>query len=121
MNEKLYRVDQFYPGDFAQILTGVYMKNSTDSYLLSEISKSATIPIGMWMSYHADPPFEQEKMSPEEIKEKFSKLSAKFKLIESNRFLSPNRNLEYTEFQSLKGALAPLGYRYELARGFVKA
>ena len=24
MNEKLYRVDQFYPGDFAQILTGVY-------------------------------------------------------------------------------------------------
>ena len=25
MNEKLYRVDQFYPGDFAQILTGVYI------------------------------------------------------------------------------------------------
>ena len=24
MNEKLYRVDQFYPGDFAQILIGVY-------------------------------------------------------------------------------------------------
>ena len=24
MNEKLYRVDQFYPGDFASILTGVY-------------------------------------------------------------------------------------------------
>ena len=26
MNEKLYRVDQFYPGDFAPILTGVYNK-----------------------------------------------------------------------------------------------
>ena len=24
MSEKLYVVDQFYPGDFAQILTGVY-------------------------------------------------------------------------------------------------
>ena len=24
MSEKLYRADQFYPGDFAQILTGVY-------------------------------------------------------------------------------------------------
>ena len=24
MNEKLYRVDQFYTGDFAQILIGVY-------------------------------------------------------------------------------------------------
>ena len=24
MSEKLYEVDQFYPGDFAQILTGVY-------------------------------------------------------------------------------------------------
>ena len=26
MSEKLYEVDQFYPGDFAQILTGVYRK-----------------------------------------------------------------------------------------------
>ena len=25
MSEKLYEVDQFYPGDFAQILTGVYI------------------------------------------------------------------------------------------------
>ena len=25
MSEKLYGVDQFYPGDFAQILTGVYI------------------------------------------------------------------------------------------------
>ena len=24
MSEKLYEVDQFYPGDFAPILTGVY-------------------------------------------------------------------------------------------------
>jgi hypothetical protein len=24
MSEKLYGVDQFYPGNFAQILTGVY-------------------------------------------------------------------------------------------------
>ena len=25
MSEKLYGVDQFYPGDFAPILTGVYI------------------------------------------------------------------------------------------------
>ena len=28
VSEKLYGVDQFYPGDFAQILTGVYIKNN---------------------------------------------------------------------------------------------
>ena len=28
MSEKLYGVDQFYPGDFAQILTGVYNYNT---------------------------------------------------------------------------------------------
>ena len=27
MSERLYGVDQFYTGDFAQILTGVYKKN----------------------------------------------------------------------------------------------
>ena len=30
MSEKLYEVDQFYPGDFAQILTGVYKRSDTD-------------------------------------------------------------------------------------------
>ena len=28
MSEKLYGVDQFYPGDFAPILTGVYTVES---------------------------------------------------------------------------------------------
>jgi hypothetical protein len=27
MSEKLYGVEQFYPSDFAQILTGVYRKD----------------------------------------------------------------------------------------------
>ena len=31
MSEKLYGVDQFYPGDFVQILTGVY--NMEDSFM----------------------------------------------------------------------------------------
>ena len=93
----------------------------TDPYLLSEISRSATMPIGIWMSYHADILPEEKEMSPEEMKEKLSKLSEKFELIESNGFLMPKRNLEYTEFQSLKNALIPLGYRYKLGRGFVKA
>ena len=92
----------------------------TDPYLLSEISRSATMPIGIWMSYHADPPSEQKEMSPEEVKKELGKLSAKFELIESNGFLRPKRNLEYTDFQSLKNSLAPLGYRYEPGRGFVK-
>lgn len=93
----------------------------TDPYLLSEISRSATMPIGIWVSYHANISSEEKEMSPEEIKEKLSKLTAKFELIESNGFLRPRRNLEYTEFQSLRGALFLLGYRYELGKGFVKA
>ena len=35
MSEKLYEVDQFYPGDFAQILTGVYTVKILFSYGLS--------------------------------------------------------------------------------------
>ena len=93
----------------------------TDPYLLSEISRSATMPIGIWMNYHADLLSDQREMSPEEVKKELEKLSAKFELIESNGFLRPKKNLEYTEFRSLKSALIPLGYRYELGRGFVKA
>ncbi len=93
----------------------------TDPYLLSEISRSATMPIGIWINYHADPPSEQKEISPEEVRKELGKLSAKFELIESNGFLRPKRNPEYIEFQLLKSALAPLGYRYELGRGFVKA
>ena len=93
----------------------------TDPYLLSEISRSATMPIGIWINYHADPPSEQKEISPEEVRKELGKLSAKFELIESNGFLRPKRNPEYIEFQLLKCALAPLGYRYELGRGFVKA
>lgn len=93
----------------------------TDPYLLSEISRSATMPIGIWMNYHADLLSDQREMSPEEVKKELGKLSAKFVLIESNGFLRPKRNLEYAEFLSLKNALAPLGYRYELGRGFVRA
>ena len=36
MNEKLYRVDQFYPGDFAQILTGVYTKHHEGELRIEE-------------------------------------------------------------------------------------
>jgi hypothetical protein len=93
----------------------------TDPYLLSEISRSATMPIGIWISYHAGISSGEKEMRPEEMKEEVNKLSKKFELIESNGFLRPKRNLEYTEFQSLKSALIPLGYRYELGRGFVKA
>ena len=100
-------------------IEGVYGR--TDPYLLSEISRSATMPIGIWMNYHADLTSDQREMGPEEVKKELGELSAKFELIESNGFLRPKRNLEYAEFLSLKNALAPLGYRYELGRGFVKA
>ena len=92
----------------------------TDPYLLSEISRSATMPIGIWMGYHADLPLDKGEMSPKEVKKELGKLFSKFELIESNGFLRSKRNLEYTEFLSLKNSLAPLGYRYELGRGFVK-
>ena len=92
-----------------------------DPYLLSEISRSATMPIGIWINYHPDLLSDQREMSQEEVKKELGKLSTKFELIESNGFLRPNRNLEYTEFQSLKNSLTPLGYHYELGRGFVKA
>ncbi|EQB71826.1 MAG: hypothetical protein AMDU1_APLC00017G0013 [Thermoplasmatales archaeon A-plasma] len=41
MSEKLYGVDQFYPGDFAQILTGVY----TQLWLGMTINLEVNIPV----------------------------------------------------------------------------
>ena len=45
MSEKLYGVDQFYPGDFAPILTGVYTDRSSSSKTLKESGVEYIIPL----------------------------------------------------------------------------
>jgi methyl coenzyme M reductase subunit D len=92
-----------------------------DPYLLNELSKSATMPIGIWMNYRYDESAKGEELSSEELKKKITVLSEKFELAESNGYIRPRRNLAYAEFQSLKNEMVPLGYHYKLGKGFTKS
>lgn len=92
----------------------------TDPYLLSEISRSATMPIGIWMNYHSDMSPGEAEISSDELEDRLAVLSSKFDLIDSNGYLKPKKNLAYAEFQSLKNEMIPLGYRYKLGKGFSK-
>ena len=94
-----------------------------DPYLLSEVARSATMPIGIWMNNRSDDSVEGKwrMLSAVELKQKLDLLSLKFDLIESKDYLKPKRNLTNVEFQSLKDEMSQIGYHYESGRGFTKA
>ena len=94
-----------------------------DPYLLSEVARSATMPIGIWMNNRSDDSVEGKwrMLSAVELKQKLDLLSLKFDLVESKDYLKPRRNLTNVEFQSLKAEMTQIGYHYESGRGFTNA
>ena len=94
-----------------------------DPYLLSEVARSATMPIGIWMNNRSDDSAvgSGRMLSLEEMKQKLNILSSKFDLVESKDYLKSRRNLTNGEFQSLKAEMTQIGYHYESGRGFTKA
>ena len=94
-----------------------------DPYLLSEVARSATMPIGIWINNRPDDSAagSGRMLSVEEMKQKLNLLSSTFDLVESKDYLKPGKNLTNVEFQSLKAEMAQIGYHYESGRGFTKA
>jgi len=92
-----------------------------DPNILSEISRSATIPIGIWMEQKGHQfNHNGNHMSAEEEKAEVDKLFARFDLVENGGFVRPRKGLNHDDFITLKNKFLELGYRYEQGKGFFK-
>jgi len=92
-----------------------------DPNLLGEISRSATMPIGIWMEQKGHQlTHNGSDMSAEEEKAEVEKLFERFDLVESGVFVRPRKGLSHDDFILLKNKFSELGYRYEQGKGFAK-
>jgi len=92
-----------------------------DPNLLSEISRSATLPIGIWIEQKARQlNHNGNHMSADEAKVEVEKLFTRFDLVENGGYVRPRKSLSQDDFILLKNKFSELGYRYEQGRGFVK-
>ena len=92
-----------------------------DPNLLSEISRSATLPVGIWMEQKGRQfNHNGSHISAEESKVEMKKLFARFDLVENGGYVRPRKGLSHDDFITLKNMFLELGYRYEQGKGFFK-
>jgi hypothetical protein len=92
-----------------------------DPNILGEISRSATMPIGIWVEQRGHQlNYNSNHMSAEEAKVEVEKLFARFDLVENGGYVRPRKGLSHDDFITLKNMFLELGYRYEQGKGFVK-
>jgi len=92
-----------------------------DPNILSEISRSATMPIGIWVERKGHQlNHNGSHMSADEAKVEVEKLFARFDLVENGGYVKPRKGLSHDDFITLKNMFLELGYRYEQGKGFVK-
>jgi len=92
-----------------------------DPNILGEISRSATMPIGIWVEQKGHQlNHNGNHMSAEEEKADVEKLFARFDLVENGGYVRPRKGLSHDDFILLKNMFLELGYRYEQGKGFVK-
>ena len=92
-----------------------------DPNILGEISRSATMPIGIWVEQRGHQlNHNGSHMSAEEEKAEVKKLFARFDLVENEGYVRPSNGLSHDDFITLKNMFLELGYRYEQGKGFVK-
>jgi len=92
-----------------------------DPSVLSEITRSATLPIGIWIEQKARQLNHNGiHMSADESKVEVDKLFARFDLVENGGYVKPRKGLSHDDFILLKNKFSELGYRYEQGRGFIK-
>jgi len=92
-----------------------------DPNLPGEISRSVTLPIGIWIK-------QKERqlnhngihMSADESKVEVEKLFARFDLVENGGYVRPRKSLSQDDFILLKNKFSELGYEYQQGKGFVK-
>jgi len=92
-----------------------------DPNILGEISRSATMPIGIWVEQKGHQ-FDHNgnHMSADEAKVEVEKLFARFDLVENGGYVRPKKGLSHDDFLALKDKFLELGYKYEQGKGFVK-
>jgi len=92
-----------------------------DPSVLNEITRSATLPIGIWIEQKARQLNHNGiHMSADESKVELEKLFARFDLVENGGYMRPRKSLGQDNFITLKNKFSELGYRYEQGKGFVK-
>jgi|GEM_PF-827130 len=92
-----------------------------DPSVLNEITRSATLPIGIWIKQKARQLNHNGiHMSADESKVEVEKLFARFDLVENGGYMRPRKSLSHDDFITLKNEFSELGYRYEQGKGFVK-
>ena len=89
--------------------------------VLNEITRSATLPIGIWIEQKAGKHNHNGiHMSADISKVEVEKLFARFDLVENGGYMRPKKSLSQDNFITLKNKFSELGYRYEEGKGFVK-
>jgi len=91
-----------------------------DPNMLGEISRSATLPIGIWVEQKGDQLYHNSShMSADEAKVEVEKLFTRFDLEENEGYVRPRKGLSHNDFLTLKNKFLDLGHTYEQGKGFV--
>jgi len=92
-----------------------------DPSVLNEITRSATLPIGIWIEQKARQLNHNGiHTSADESKVELEKLFARFDLVEKGGYVRPRKSLSQDDFIQLKNKFSELGYEYQQGKGFVK-
>jgi len=92
-----------------------------DPSVLNEITRSATLPIGIWIEQKARQLNHNGiHMSADESKVEVEKLFARFDLVDNGGYVRPRKSLSQDDFILLKNRFSELGYEYQQGKGFVK-
>jgi len=92
-----------------------------DPNMLGEISRFATLPIGIWIDQKARQLNHNGiHMSADESKVELEKLFTRFDLVENGGYVSPRKSLGQDDFIQLRNKFSELGYEYQQGKGFVK-
>jgi len=121
-NEKDIREYAKYAAKVREIVQEEISKSAEkiDPNILGEISRSATMPIGIWVEQKGHQlNHNGNHMSAEEEKAEVKKLFARFDLVENEGYVRPRKSLSQDDFILLKNMFLELGYRYEQGKGFV--
>jgi len=92
-----------------------------DPNILSEISRSATMPIGILVEQRGHQlNHNGNHMSADESKVEVEKLFARFDLVENEGYVRPRKGLSHDDFLALRDKFLELGYGYQHGKGFFK-
>jgi len=92
-----------------------------DPSVLNEISRLATLPIGIWTEQKARQLNHNGiHMSADESKVELEKLFARFDMVENGGYVRPRKSLSQDDFIQLKNKFSELGYEYQQGKGLVK-